>query len=163
MPDGILTRNCFAPRRLAFVRGTHAKVERSPALGAADQEPCGSAGGSLEPRTLMAEASAPGNPAVSIVVPVKDEADNIGPLVEEIAAAMSQRWSFEVVYVNDGSSDTTEGELTRLMSERRMPPHCPHCVARLQRPEIPRFANRVPEQRKEQQNRPGDTESVGRR
>ena len=67
----------------------------------------------------MTEASAPGKPAVSIVVPVKDEADNIGSLVEEIAAAMARRWSFEVVYVNDGSTDTTELELTRLMAERR--------------------------------------------
>jgi dolichol-phosphate mannosyltransferase len=67
----------------------------------------------------MTQANAPGNPAVSIVVPVKDEADNIGPLVEEIAAAMARRWSFEVVYVNDGSTDTTELELTRLMAERR--------------------------------------------
>ena len=67
----------------------------------------------------MTEASASGNPAVSIVVPVKDEADNIGPLVEEIAAAMARRWSFEVVYVNDGSTDTTELELTRLTAERR--------------------------------------------
>ena len=67
----------------------------------------------------MTEASASGNPAVSIVVPVKDEADNIGPLVEEIAAAMARRWSFEVVYVNDGSTDTTELELTRLTGERR--------------------------------------------
>jgi len=67
----------------------------------------------------MTEASASGNPAVSIVVPVKDEADNIGPLVEEIAAAMARRWSFEVVYVNDGSTDTTELELTRLTADRR--------------------------------------------
>src|SRR5712691_2234789 len=67
----------------------------------------------------MTEANAPANPAVSIIVPVKDEADNIGPLVEEIAAAMAERWSFEVVYVNDGSTDTTEMELTRLMAERR--------------------------------------------
>jgi dolichol-phosphate mannosyltransferase len=66
----------------------------------------------------MAETSAPANPAVSIVVPVRDEADNIEPLVEEIAAAMAERWSFEVVYVNDGSTDTTETELGRLMAER---------------------------------------------
>ena len=64
----------------------------------------------------MAEPTAPANPAVSIVVPVKDEADNVEPLVEEIAAAMEGRWSFEVVYVNDGSTDTTETELARLMA-----------------------------------------------
>jgi dolichol-phosphate mannosyltransferase len=67
----------------------------------------------------MAEPTAPANPAVSIVVPVKDEADNIEPLVEEIAAAMEGRWSFEVVYVNDGSTDTTEAELSWLMADRR--------------------------------------------
>ena len=67
----------------------------------------------------MAEPTAPANPAVSIVVPVKDEADNVEPLVEEIAAAMEGRWSFEVVYVNDGSTDTTETELARLMADRR--------------------------------------------
>jgi len=67
----------------------------------------------------MAEASPPADPAVSIVVPVKDEGDNVAPLVEEIAAAMAERWSFEVVYVNDGSTDTTEIELKRLMAERR--------------------------------------------
>ena len=66
----------------------------------------------------MPEASAPASPAVSVVVPVRDEADNIAPLVDEIAAAMAQRWNFEVVYVNDGSTDLTEVELARLMAER---------------------------------------------
>ena len=44
-------------------------------------------------------------PAVSVVVPVRNEAGNIEPLVNEIAAALDGRWRFEVVYVNDGSSD----------------------------------------------------------
>jgi dolichol-phosphate mannosyltransferase len=57
-------------------------------------------------------------PAVSIVVPVKDEADNIGPLVEEIAAAIDGRWRFEAVFVDDGSRDNTESELERLRSQR---------------------------------------------
>src|ERR1700751_2179410 len=66
----------------------------------------------------MAEASAPAQPAVSVVVPVRDEADNIGPLLEEIAAAIAERFNFEVIYVNDGSTDLTETELGRLMAER---------------------------------------------
>jgi hypothetical protein len=49
-------------------------------------------------------------PAVSVVVPVKNEAGNIAPLVAEIAAALQGR-SFEIVYVNDGSNDGTEAEL----------------------------------------------------
>jgi dolichol-phosphate mannosyltransferase len=57
-------------------------------------------------------------PAVSIVVPVKNEAGNIAPLVAEIAAALQGRWRFEIVYVNDGSTDGTEAELTALMAER---------------------------------------------
>jgi dolichol-phosphate mannosyltransferase len=55
------------------------------------------------------------DPTVSVVVPVKDEAGNIVPLVAEIAAALQGR-DFEVIYVNDGSSDPTEQELLGLMA-----------------------------------------------
>jgi len=55
--------------------------------------------------------------AVSVVVPVRNEAGNIAPLVAEIAGALKDR-SFEIVYVNDGSRDATEQELRALMSER---------------------------------------------
>lgn len=55
---------------------------------------------------------------VSVIVPVKNEAENIGPLLAEIAAALQGRWTFEVVYVNDGSTDATEATLTALMAER---------------------------------------------
>jgi dolichol-phosphate mannosyltransferase len=55
-------------------------------------------------------------PAISVVVPVKNEAGNIAPLVAEIAAALRGR-AFEIVYVNDGSSDSTERELCVLMNE----------------------------------------------
>lgn len=55
-------------------------------------------------------------PAVSVVVPVRNEVDNVAPLVTEIAAALEGHWPFEVVYVNDGSTDGTEAELQRLMA-----------------------------------------------
>ena len=55
-------------------------------------------------------------PAVSVVVPVRNEVDNVAPLVTEIAAALEGHWLFEVVYVNDGSTDGTEAELQRLMA-----------------------------------------------
>lgn len=55
-------------------------------------------------------------PVVSVVVPVRNEVGNIAPLVAEIAAALADR-DFEVVYVNDGSTDGTEAELKRLMAE----------------------------------------------
>jgi len=57
-------------------------------------------------------------PAVSVVVPVRNEADNLGPLTDEIAAALDGRWSFELIYVNDGSTDGTESALTALKVER---------------------------------------------
>jgi dolichol-phosphate mannosyltransferase len=57
------------------------------------------------------------NPAVAVVVPVRNEAGNIASLVAEIAAALDGQWRFEVIYVNDGSSDGTEAELKRLMAQ----------------------------------------------
>ncbi len=57
-------------------------------------------------------------PAVAAVVPVRNEAGNIGPLIEEIAAALAPAGSFEIVYVNDGSTDAPEAQLVALMRER---------------------------------------------
>lgn len=57
------------------------------------------------------------DPAVSIVVPVRNEAGNIAPLVAEIAKALDGQWRFEIVYVNDGSSDGTDAELKRLIPQ----------------------------------------------
>ncbi len=57
------------------------------------------------------------DPAVAVVVPVRNEAGNIEPLVKEIAQALAGQWPFEVVYVNDGSNDGTEAELKRLMTQ----------------------------------------------
>jgi dolichol-phosphate mannosyltransferase len=55
-------------------------------------------------------------PAVSVIVPVRNEAGNIAPLVEEIAAALSGR-RFEVIYINDGSTDGTEAEINALRAK----------------------------------------------
>ena len=57
------------------------------------------------------------DPAVSVVVPVRNEAGNVAPLVAEIEAALAGR-SFEIVYINDGSTDATEAELLALMAGR---------------------------------------------
>jgi dolichol-phosphate mannosyltransferase len=44
-------------------------------------------------------------------VPVKNEADNILPLVGEIAAALEGQAAYEIVYVDDGSDDATPRRL----------------------------------------------------
>ncbi len=49
-------------------------------------------------------------PELSVVVPVRNEAANIAPLVAEIRAAL-QGIDHEIVYVDDGSTDTTLEEL----------------------------------------------------
>jgi glycosyltransferase involved in cell wall biosynthesis len=59
-----------------------------------------------------------GIPAVSVVVPVRNEADNVGPLADEIATALTGRWTFELIYVNDGSTDGTEAALATLKADR---------------------------------------------
>src|SRR3954468_14715902 len=57
-------------------------------------------------------------PAVSVIVPVKNEAGNIAPLIDEIVAALGAGARFEIIYVNDGSTDGTEAELAVLMASR---------------------------------------------
>ena len=64
----------------------------------------------------MSDISA-NSPAVSVVVPVRNEAGNVAPLVAEIERALAGR-PFEIVYVNDGSGDGTEAELRELMQKR---------------------------------------------
>jgi dolichol-phosphate mannosyltransferase len=55
-------------------------------------------------------------PAVSVVVPVRNEAENVGPLAAEIAAAFQNHGPFEIVFVNDGSTDDTAEAIARLSS-----------------------------------------------
>ena len=45
-------------------------------------------------------------PEISVVVPVCNEAENVGQLATEIARALAGR-EFEILFVDDGSTDTT--------------------------------------------------------
>ena len=58
----------------------------------------------------------PIEPRVAAVVPARNEAGNIAPLVEEIARALVPYAPFEIIFVNDGSGDGTEAELMSLMT-----------------------------------------------
>jgi dolichol-phosphate mannosyltransferase len=54
---------------------------------------------------------------LSIVIPVRNEAENIAPLVAEIRAALDGLMAYEIVYVDDGSSDATSSTVTGLRRE----------------------------------------------
>lgn len=46
---------------------------------------------------------------------MRNEADNVAPLIAEIAAALDGRWDYEIIYVNDGSTDATGERLASAM------------------------------------------------
>ncbi len=61
-------------------------------------------------------------PVVSIVVPLYNEAGNVAPLLERIAAVLERlrpEYDSEIVLVNDGSSDGTSTAVRREMERRR--------------------------------------------
>lgn len=74
-------------------------------------------------------ATDPAAPQVCVIVPVRNEAGNVAPLVKEIAASLAAAGPFEVIYVNDGSTDTTADEIDRLMSERPWLRHVRHATS----------------------------------
>ncbi len=56
-------------------------------------------------------------PELSVVVPVHDERDNILPLIDEIVAALLDRIDFEIVCVDDASTDDSLAMLREAMGD----------------------------------------------
>ena len=54
------------------------------------------------------------SPEVSVVVPLLDEQDNIGPLYEQITQTLAGRHSYEIIFIDDGSGDESFAVLTKL-------------------------------------------------
>ncbi len=54
---------------------------------------------------------------LAVVVPVHNEADNIRPLIEEIRAAAEGLCTYQIVYVDDGSTDETPQRLVDMAAE----------------------------------------------
>ena len=55
---------------------------------------------------MSSSAAAAGTLEISVVIPVCNEQENVGPLAQEIATALAGR-QFEVLFVDDGSTDET--------------------------------------------------------
>ncbi|MFN7951600.1 MAG: glycosyltransferase family 2 protein [bacterium] len=56
-------------------------------------------------------------PKFAVVIPLRNEAANVGPLFEEIRAALATGDAYEVVCVDDGSDDATAQLLAALASQ----------------------------------------------
>jgi dolichol-phosphate mannosyltransferase len=54
---------------------------------------------------------------LSVVIPVRNEAPNVAPLVAEIRAALDGCAAYEIVYVDDGSDDGSVAEIERVGRE----------------------------------------------
>lgn len=69
----------------------------------------------------MRESIGSESPALSIVVPVLNEAENVIPLAREIVTALGSAGTFEIIFVDDGSIDQTVAQVRSLQREM-------HCV-----------------------------------
>ncbi len=63
-------------------------------------------------------------PWVSVVIPIKDERDNLPPLTEQLLKVLGAREEsrtapFEILYVDDGSTDGSDQLLDRLAQQHR--------------------------------------------
>jgi glycosyltransferase involved in cell wall biosynthesis len=56
-------------------------------------------------------------PEVSIVVPLLNEQDNIGLLHKEITGALTGKYDYELVFIDDGSTDESIAVLTKLYKD----------------------------------------------
>ncbi len=68
-------------------------------------------------------------PAVSVLIPGKNEAENLPELIEEIRLALAAR-SFEIIVIDDGSDDDTLAVIKGLMTTRpwlRLVRHAASC------------------------------------
>jgi len=57
------------------------------------------------------------HPEISVVVPLLNEQDNIGPLHLQITEALTGKYNYEIIFIDDGSSDNSLAVLTRVQKQ----------------------------------------------
>src|SRR5205085_5906043 len=78
--------------------------------------------GSLLHQEYRLRMAVPSHPWASVIVPIKDERDNLAPLIEGLLAVMSSHPTsktrpFELIFVDDGSSDGSSEALDRMAAK----------------------------------------------
>src|SRR5210317_2556843 len=63
---------------------------------------------------------------ISVIVPVFNEAGNIQPLANEVFDALAGRMYYELIFVDDGSSDETLHEIRSAISQNPVVSVCRH-------------------------------------
>ena len=77
---------------------------------------------SLLRQEYLPRMTVPSHPWASVIVPIKDERDNLVPLLERLLTIMSshaasQTRPFEIIFVDDGSTDGSSEDLDRLAAQ----------------------------------------------
>jgi glycosyltransferase involved in cell wall biosynthesis len=88
-----------------------APEDRAMTLGFSDVEPILGLGAPEVPAQNSAA------PRVSVVVPGLNEAESLAELASRIDQALHGRFSYELIFVDDGSTDDTWGVITRIRAE----------------------------------------------
>jgi len=78
---------------------------------------------------VMSDQDMTVRPQLSVIVPVRNEQGNIAPLVAELEAALAALAPFEIIYVNDGSSDGSGAEIEDLRKSRPYLRHIEHAAS----------------------------------
>lgn len=55
-------------------------------------------------------------PYLTVVIPAYDEAQSIGPLIDRLFSVLPELGSFEIIFINDGSTDGTEAILDQVQA-----------------------------------------------